>query len=113
MFELFEGILIALFGNTEARQLLKTLLVVQKELDEAEMHTTSVEAKLAELNERLKATAQQSLVEENQELKDTAEKLQEEIETSRGKMVGLEEEFKAAMQKKRAELENVRIKSDM
>jgi cytochrome c-type biogenesis protein CcmH/NrfG len=108
MFELLvNNILPALFGNSEARKLLRTLLVVQKELDEAEQHTTSVEARLAELHERLEVSAQQNeqlLLEENQQLKNTAEELRQEIEASRGKMVRLEEEFKA-------ELENVSFKN--
>jgi len=117
MFDLLvENFLPALFGNSEARKLLQTLLVVQKELDEAEQHTTSVEAWLAELHERLQVFStqqnEQSLVEENQQLKNTAEELRQEIDASRRKIVQLEEEFKTELEKNRAELENVRFKND-
>jgi peptidoglycan hydrolase CwlO-like protein len=113
MFEsLIDNFVPALFGNSEAKKLLRTLLEVQKELDKAEQHTTSVQARLAELHERLEVSTQQneqSLVEENQQLKNTADELRQEIEASRWKIVQLEEEFKVELQKNHTELENVRL----
>jgi CII-binding regulator of phage lambda lysogenization HflD len=113
---LIDNFVPALFGNSEAKKLLQTLLLVQKELNKAEQRTIYVEARLDELHEQLKVSTQQNeqlLLEENQQLKNTAEELRQEIEASRGKIVRLEEEFKVELQKNHTELENVRFKNEI